>query len=371
MNDEELAQVIALRHDLHAHPELSGKEERTRRVLMDFVQEHSDFKVVPCPGWFYACRHTEHPQAAPIAFRADMDALPIAETMDLPYASTVPGVSHKCGHDGHSAALAGLSMALAGKALCRDVYLIFQPAEEVGIGAEMCVSLLKEKQIREIYAFHNLSGYPEGTVVYRKGLTQPASMGITLSFDGKESHAADPEQGINPTETIARLVLFLKDACHDQSKGLLLATVVQMEAGSRNFGISAGNGSLSVTLRAEAEEEMNRLKEALCSEAQKLASAQHLKLSVSVADPFPETRNDDTCLNHVICAAKKNGYPTINMPELWRASEDFGCYLHQCPGAMFYLGNDETWPALHSETYDFNDRLLERAIRMFESLIQP
>ena len=369
MNDEELAQVIALRHDLHAHPELSGKEVRTRRVLMDFVKQNSDFEVVPCQGWFYACRHSEHPQAAPIAFRADMDALPIAETMDLPYASTVPGVSHKCGHDGHSAALAGLSMALTGKPLCRDVYLIFQPAEEIGTGGEMCASLLKEKGIREIYAFHNLGGYPEGAVVYRHGLTQPASMGLTLSFAGKKSHAADPEQGINPSETIARLVLFLKEACRDQSRGLLLATVVQMEAGSRNFGISAGSGSLSVTLRAEAEAEMNRLKEALCSQAQRLASAQHLKLSVSISDLFPETRNDETCLNRVISAAKQNGYSTIPMPELWRASEDFGSYLHQCPGAMFYLGNGETWPVLHSEAYDFNDHLLGRAVQMFASLI--
>ena len=102
------------------------------------MKQNSDFEVVPCSGWFYACRHTEHPQAAPIAFRADMDALLIAETMDLPYASTVPGVSHKCGHDGHSAALAGLSMALAGKPLCRDVYLIFQPPRKKLERAEKC-----------------------------------------------------------------------------------------------------------------------------------------------------------------------------------------------------------------------------------------
>lgn len=369
MNKEDLAKVIALRHDLHAHPELSLEEVRTCQVLMDFVRQHSDFEIVSCQGWFYAFRHAEHPQTGPIAFRADMDALPMEETIPLPYASEVPGVSHKCGHDGHSAALAGLAMELSRRPLRRDVYLIFQPAEEIGKGGKVCSALLEEKQIREVYAFHNLSGYPEGAVVFRHGLTQPASMGLTLSFAGKTSHAADPELGINPAGTLARLVLFLEEACHSENKGLLLATVVQMEAGSRNFGISAGSGSLSVTLRAEAEAEMDHLKDRLCSRAEELAEENHLRLSISASDRFPETRNEETCLNRVISAAEQNGYPTINMPELWRASEDFGWYLHRCPGAMFYLGNGETWPPLHSAAYDFNDHLLERAIRMFEGLI--
>ena len=123
-----------------------------------------------------------------------MDALPIPETIDLPYGSQNEGVSHKCGHDGHCAALCGLALALDQMETTRDVYLIFQPGEEIGAGALVCRDLITEKGISEIYAFHNLGGYPEGSLVYREGLTQPASEGLRICLTGKTSHASAPER---------------------------------------------------------------------------------------------------------------------------------------------------------------------------------
>lgn len=145
---------------------------------------------------------TEVECAGAVAFRADMDALPIEEGIELSYASERPGVSHKCGHDGHCAALCGLALELEGRETDRPVYFIFQKAEEIGGGGELAAELIEEKGIREVYAFHNLSGYPEKAVVYRRGLTQPASEGMKILFFGRQSHASAPEEGINPSEVI-------------------------------------------------------------------------------------------------------------------------------------------------------------------------
>ena len=125
MNKDNLKKIVELRHELHAHPELSGHEDWTKRRLMDFIKENTTLAVVDCGNWFYAAHCVAGAEA--IAFRADMDALPIPETgAGLPWASRCPGVSHKCGHDGHSAALCGLALELESVPRPRSVYLIFQ-----------------------------------------------------------------------------------------------------------------------------------------------------------------------------------------------------------------------------------------------------
>ena len=108
MKAENLEKIIELRHRLHREPELSGKETGTIRMLSTFLRENTSLEVISRDGWFYAVKHGSS-ETPPIAFRADMDALPMDEGTDLPYASINPGIAHKCGHDGHSAALCGLA----------------------------------------------------------------------------------------------------------------------------------------------------------------------------------------------------------------------------------------------------------------------
>ena len=188
MEEENLKKIIDLRHDLHRLAELSMHETNTKRRLMQFIRENTDFTVHDCGLWFWCRKDPEEETGrTPVAFRADMDALPMDEQLDIPYASETPGVSHKCGHDGHSAALAGLALELSGVKLMRPVVLIFQHAEEIGAGGKVCAQLISDLRIGEAYAFHNLSGYPQGSVVLRRGLTQPASKGLTVHFAGAQS----------------------------------------------------------------------------------------------------------------------------------------------------------------------------------------
>lgn len=369
MNKENLTKIIRLRRLLHQHAELSGEEKETKKILMDFCREHTDFKVVDRGKWFY-CRKDPAAESAysPVAFRADMDALPVEETIAPDYASLTPGVSHKCGHDGHCAVLAGVGLELTGKSLERPVILIFQHAEETGRGGEICSRLIPELGISEVYAFHNLSGYPEGSIVVREGLSQPASKGLTVHFHGKSCHASDPEEGNNPSDAIADLEIYIRSLLRKPHSGMALCTIVNIRAGSRDFGVSAGEGEISMTLRAEYENEMDRMEKAILGRADQLAERDGLKMEYREADPFPETRNNSTSLKKVLTCAGKLGCRTIFMKQLWRASEDFGWYLKQCPGAIFYVGNGRDYPPLHTVCYDFNDRILEKPVDLFCAL---
>ena len=368
MNQDDLQLILALRHDLHRHPELSLRERDTIARLQGFLRQHTTAQVVERDGWFYAVKPGKDVKLPPIAFRADMDALPIPEGIDLPYCSTCDGVSHKCGHDGHSAALCGLALTLERQVPDRTVYLIFQGAEEIGQGAEQCVPLLREAGIGEIYAFHNLGGYPEGAVVYRRGLTQPASEGLSIVFHGRQSHASAPESGVNPAEAIARVALFSQELLAAPHDGMVLCTITGIRVGTGDFGISAGDGEIRMTQRAEQEAEMRGMEGRILSSAERLARQQDLTMTHQISDYFPETRNHDACLERVVCAAGKLGIPCREMDRLWRASEDFGHYTKICPGAIFYIGNGEAYPPLHTREYNFNDHILPTAVDLFTAL---
>ncbi|MBQ9565264.1 MAG: amidohydrolase [Synergistaceae bacterium] len=366
MDKENLKKIIELRHELHAHPELSLRETGTKRRLMDFIGENTTLEIVDRGQWFYAFHVVEGTEA--VAFRADMDALPIAESQDLPWSSCAEGVSHKCGHDGHSAVLCGLALELERAKCPRSVYLIFQHGEEIGRGGEECASLLEERGISEVYAFHNLSGWPENAVIVRRGLCQCASRGLTVRMTGRRSHASEPEKGRNPAFALADLISHVENLLKEPHEGMVLCTVVNVRIGEKDFGISAGEGEVSVTLRADREAELRDFEEKFRERARALARDSGLEAEFEVSDPFPETVSDPGCVGRVTEAAKKLGLNVIDMPEPWRASEDFGWYTKRRPGAIFYVGNGEDYPAVHTPGYDFNDRVLETAVDVFFEL---
>lgn len=367
--------VLTLRHTLHAHPELSGQETETKKRLMDFIQQHTHLKVVDRGRWFYALYEPKEQNGQPpIGFRADMDALPMPEARDLPYGSTAGCVAHKCGHDGHSSALAALALLLEkDEAIHRLVYLIFQSAEETGKGGKACADFIQAAGLGEVYAFHNLSGYPENAVMVRDGLTQCASKGLTFRLVGKRAHAGTPEQGNSPAPALAKLTLFAQDLVPKMATGspkTLLLTLVGLNVGGKDFGIAPGEGEVSFTLRADEEDDLAALERQLRQEAARLAEADGLQLTVTEADPFPATVNHKACAEKVRQAARDLGLQLAPMEKPWRPSEDFGWYLKVCPGAMFYVGNGETWPAPHHPQYDFNDNILQTPAKVFLRLAE-
>ena len=371
LTETELALVTGLRHDLHRHPELSGQEVWTREYLMDFLRAHTALEVVDQGKWFYAAFRSG--QGHGIVFRADFDALPIPDEIDAPYRSQVPGRGHKCGHDGHSAALAALALEVDRRGADRDVFFLFQHAEETGAGAAECLELLDRERAGEIYAFHNMSGYPRGAVCIRTGTMHCASRGVILTLTGVPAHASTPELGRSPARAAARLVEALPGLSRQAGRrGLVLATVVGLQVGEGDFGVAAYRGELRLTLRAQYEEELDALQGELEREAARLAAEDGLHWSVALSDVFPETANHPACADKVRRAARTLGMPLVELESPERCSEDFGRYLKKIPGAIFFLGNGEEYPGVHDTRFNFLDEQLTQASALFRAVLdQP
>lgn len=371
MDIKEIDMIKDLRHQLHSCPELSNHEINTKRTLMEFLKAHTSLEIVDRGQWFYALHHGCG-KASSIALRADMDALPIEETVEFPYASKRAGVSHKCGHDGHCAVLSGVALELQKRSTKGDVYLIFQHAEEIGAGGEECAKLIEEKGISRIYALHNWNGFPENAVVVRYGVSQCASMGLTVKFYGIPSHASQPEHGKTPVPAVAKLALEMQKyyRAPGSEKGMVLCTIVHILVGNKDFGCAPANGEISVTLRTDYERDLDALNISIRKYAERLAHEYGLSVEFTESDRFPETLNNDDCSDCVAAVARQLGLQVVVPKFPLRASEDFGWYLKKCPGAMFYIGNGENYAGLHTLEYDFNDKIISTGIQMFLGLIE-
>ena len=369
MNEKNYLLATELRHELHAHPELSMNEAWTKQHLMEFLKEHTTkFEIVDRGLWFYAVYRAEQPKKR-IAFRGDFDAIPVEDDIDAPYKSQNEGVGHKCGHDGHVANLCLVALEIEENGCDNDVYLVFQHGEEIGGGGEACAELMTEEGIDEVYAFHNQSEMPLNAVTLRKGTLCCASKGMEITLVGTPAHASTPENGKNPALAIAALINavpgFIDPANH---KGVILATVIQVDLGERAFGVSAHKGQLLLTIRGEIEEEMDRLQKNLEDLAKAQAEKYGLECSFAYYDVFPETASTDAEVDKVIAACDKLGVQVIYQEQPTRGSEDFGYYTKKVPGAIFWLGNGEDHPPVHDKKFDFVDETMKTATALFLEL---
>ena len=369
MDKRHLELVTELRRKLHSEPELSGHEAGTRKRLMEFLQTRTSLEIVDRGKWFYAVYRAGEGRPN-LAFRSDMDAVAVNEPPGLPYASGNPGVAHKCGHDGHCATLAGFALELDRLGADRNVYLLFQHAEENGEGALECTALFDECNINWIFGLHNMPGLPKGQVALREGTLMCASEGITVSVTGVSTHASTPEKGINPAAALAELILEIpKLSDPSLYQGMAMCTVIHAELGTPGaFGVSASRGSISVTCRAQNEDDMEALEKRLHECALAIAKRCGLGCEFSLHDSFPATVNHHAGVEQVREAARKLGLPLVEMDEPLRGSEDFGHYLKRIPGAFFFIGAGGC-PSLHSADYDYPDDIIETGVEVFKALV--
>lgn len=363
--------AVELRHQLHAHPEVSGKEAWTRAHLMGFLREHApSLEIVDRGAWFYALYRAGDDRPS-VAFRTELDALPIEDRIHKPYVSTIPGVGHKCGHDGHMAALTALALEVDRHGADQNVYFLYQHAEETGEGAPVCSALLREAPIGRIYAWHHRPGEPLGTVLLREGTLYCASRGMTLSFTGVASHAAYPENGRNPAFAIADILRSLNDLADlPRRRGLTMATVIQVAAGEPAFGTQAHDGRLLLTIRAAVQEDLERLQGVLEDFARKKAEEYGLEVSFSYCDDFPVTDCHPGEVEKIRRVCREKRIPVKELPEPYRGSEDFGHYTRLVRGAYFEVGSGEDCCPYHTVGLDFPDPCLPVAVDVMLGILE-
>jgi amidohydrolase len=369
MDKEHLALAVTLRHELHQHPELSGHEVWTKGHLTEFLRDRTSLEIVDKGRWFYALYRAGEGKPN-VAFRADFDALPIDETIDLPYGSVFPGVSHKCGHDGHSACLIGLALEVNKYGADKNVYFVFQHAEETVEGALECVPLMDEAGISEVFAYHNVPGAPENVIIMIDGTVCCGSVGMIINFEGVPAHASQPEDGRNPCFAIAEIIRSIPElTAPSLYKGLVLCTVIGIDAGKEAFGMSASEGRLMLTIRSQFDEELDDLRQRIEDKTREEAGKYGLKYTFSFRDNVPATFNHKESADKMRRTAKKLGLDVLEAPLPIRGSEDFAWFTKRTKGAMCGVGLGVDRAPIHTAQFDFNDEIIPAVVDFFRALL--
>ncbi|MDR1893766.1 MAG: amidohydrolase [Spirochaetales bacterium] len=369
MDKGHLDLAIGLRHELHRHPELSGGERWTKQRLIDFLKQNTALEIVDRGRWFYA-RYPAGEGRPSVAFRADFDGLPMEETIDLPYASRFPGVAHKCGHDGHSASLAALALEINKEGAEKNVYFVFQHAEETVEGALECAPLMDEAGISEIFAYHNVPGLPKNSIAVMEDTAACGSTGMIISLTGVPAHASQPEDGRNPCFAIGEIIQSIPELTDPAGyKGLAMCTVVGINAGQEAFGMAASEGRLLLTIRSQFDHELETLRQKIENKTRDQAARYGLEYEVSLRDRVPAAVNHGESAGKVRRAAKRLGLTLLEGDSLSRGSEDFAWFTQRTRGALFWLGAGEDRAPIHTPRYDFNDEIIPAAVDMFKALL--
>lgn len=365
--------IIAFRRELHQNPELSGREQGTGKKVKSFIEQSHPDKVIENLGGYGVAFVFDSGEAGPtVLFRADLDALPIKEINSFEYRSKHPGVSHKCGHDGHMAILSYLSGKINDQRPQKGkVVLLFQPAEETGEGAEKVIKDEKFKEITPDYAFalHNLPGFRKHDIIIREKTFASASKGIIIKLHGKTAHAGEPENGINPSMAVSEII---KEFYHLPSKGdfndFTLITLVNVKIGEKAFGTSAGYGEVMATLRSYRNDDMEKLTQKAEDFIRKIAEKEKLDLDIEYTEEFLATENDPECNQLIEKSARENNLYIDKKEATFRWSEDFSHFTTQFKGALFGLGSGINQPQLHNPDYDFPDEIIETGASVFFSI---
>ncbi|HBK08110.1 MAG TPA: amidohydrolase [Acetobacteraceae bacterium] len=368
-------ELVAIRRDIHAHPELGLEEYRTADLVAQKLEEWGIevHRGVGKTGVVGVLRNGNG--QASVGLRADMDALPILEATGLPHASQHPGRMHACGHDGHTTMLLGAAKYLAEtRNFNGTVNFIFQPAEEgIGGALEMLKDGLFERfPCDAVYGMHNRPGLPVGRFMTGPSARAAGGAFFDIVITGKGAHGAHPSQSIDPV-----LV-----ACH---LGTALQSIV-----SRN--VSAMDTAVLSITRIQSGDAYNVIPQSaimagtvrtLKSEVMTLMEANMRRLATSVAAGFgaeatvdfrvifaPMVNNDDEFEAYAEAAADLVGEGAVRRdapPGM--GSEDFSFMMEQVPGAHINLGNGDS-AALHNHLYDFNDDAIPYGVALYGAIVE-
>ena len=357
---------IQLRHYLHQHPELSGNEANTHNAIVAYISKLNPTKLFTNVGGYGIVALFGNRQAKrTVAFRADIDALPIDEKPDKPYSSDTKNVAHKCGHDGHTAILMRFAEKIAENPPDCNVALIFQPEEETGKGAKkiMQTGLLQSLHIDMVFGFHNIPQQPCNEIVVRHETFAAASCGFVAKLVGRQTHAAHPENGINPGLAVAEMIENFDNYSrkHCNSSGLQQSTLIYTHVGEVALGTSAGEAEIIFTLRAFSNKDMSEILHFATSTLSQIGVKYQLETSFELREDFPAVENNRQLTDFIADTALKNGFATTEPATPFRWSEDFSQYLTEFKGAFFGIGSGLETKELHHPDYDFPDEIIEKS----------
>ncbi|WBM70387.1 M20 family metallopeptidase [Buttiauxella sp. WJP83] len=375
------AEMIAIRHYLHANPELSLEEFKTSDLVAQQLETWG-YKVtrgIGTTGVVGTFKKGDSTKS--IGLRADMDALPIFEETNLPWASTVPGKMHACGHDGHTTILLAAAKYIASPA-CEfngTVHLIFQPAEEAIGGADLMIKegLFDRFPCDRIFGLHNMPGLPVGKLGFYSGNFMASADTVKITIKGYGGHGAYPQRTVDPIVTGAALITALQTIV---SRNVTPGETAIVTVGTFQSGIASNvipdSAVMELTVRAMKPEIRDLLIKRIEELADLTTKSFGASCDVEVYDSYPVLINDDeqTAFARELAVDYFGKDAVLDKVLPSTGSEDFAFMLQERPGSYFLLGNGEKGDKggcmVHNPGYDFNDDIISTGASFFSRLVQ-
>lgn len=359
------SEMIAVRRRLHTHPELGFEEHVTSELVAALLSEWG-YRVTRGVGGTGVVGTIASARGYSLGLRADMDALPIQEATQLPYASRTRGVMHACGHDGHTAMLLAAAKCLAARAQFRGTLnLIFQPAEEGLGGARKMIEdgLFTRFPCDAVYAMHNVPGFPVGHLGFHSGPFMASADEVKIRIIGRGGHGASPQHTIDPVVVCASIVMALQSivARNIDPQHPAVVTVGAMHAGTAS-NVIPPHADLLLSVRSLSPEVRALLEKRIDAIVHGQAAAYGACAEIDYRRDYPVLVNHpaETDLARQVALDWGGSDVMIDNLRPLMASEDFAYMLEHCPGSYLSIGNGdaESGCSLHTPEYDFNDDCL-------------
>ena len=367
--DDVYASVVALRHKLHENPEIAGKEFKTQTAIKEYI---SDLPLEVLPPYLetdvVAFLHGGKGSGPNVTLRADIDALPLPELTGAEFSSKTPGMMHACGHDIHTAMLAGAARVLASMKdeLSGSVRFVFQPGEEcVALGKKMVeAGVIADPVPDRMTAIHVAPGLPMGTLALRYGAIMAASIHFKVTVKGRSGHGSAPFKSVSPILAAAAMVTDLQQIIPNR--------VDPQNAAVLSFGVFQSGGSDNVipdeamfggTIRALDMETAHLVVDSLKDVCRGIASAYQTEVGFDIHYGYNVTHNDTAQTDLAKAAADRAGIPVVWLEKASMGAEDFCYFLEKAPGAYVRLGAGEGLPQLHNSKFLPPDEMMKAGIK--------
>jgi amidohydrolase len=372
--------MVEDRRDFHRHPELAFFENRTSAVVKKRLEELGfETRGMAKTGVLGELRG-EKDAAKTLAFRADMDALPLQELGEKDYKSLYPGCMHACGHDGHTAMLLGFAKFLAAKkeGLAGNIKLLFQPAEEGEGGALPMIKegALKNPDVDRLVGLHLWNDFPIGEAGVRGGAVMAAADEFILTITGKGGHGAQPQKAVDAISVAGHVICALNTIVARETDPLdpTVVTIGEVSGGS-NFNIIAQEVRLRGTVRAVEEKTKDLIQKRIGEIAGGVCQAMGASCAYEYINHYPMTINDDTVARivakQIVDVVGKERLRTDGMS---MGAEDMSYYLREVPGCFFFLGSSNVELGFdkphHHPEYDFDERVMPIGVEIFARIAE-
>jgi len=362
---------------LHQHPELSMQEFKTTAFIKNELDAAGIPYETPLPTGVVA--YLKGSAERTIAFRADIDALPIQEENDIDYRSEVGNVMHACGHDGHTTML--LAFAKRVKALydadqlTATVYFIFQPSEETEAGANQLLQAYTFNPEPEyIFGLHMMPDNEEGLILSKPGAITASATEYRFFIKGLSAHVANKEQGRSAGEGLSFILSQVSQLQHYHLPGLRqnIVHIGQFHAGEA-INTVPSNGYLEGTIRTYDKDDLETIKTQMTKTAEACAVVTGTDVEVKFSEGYPSTHNDSAAYAMMKMASEETGLKWIEKKEPYLFGEDFAFYSNLAPTAFAFLGCRNTEQnfvtGLHTSTLNFDEKVLLGGVDLFSAIL--